>query len=75
MERTGSIKEKRVAIDLLEERQKCNFDQLELSHFIYGKRQYEDYLEKQKIVEADSILGGTEKFFDMTRSELIENLQ
>jgi len=75
MERTGSIKEKRVAIDLLEERQKCNFDQLELSHFIYGKEKYEDYLQAQRLLEDDPILRGSEKFYEMSRPEMMENMQ
>lgn len=74
MERTGSIKEKRVSPDLLEERAKCNFNQEELTEIIYGGKELRDeYLSWHKDMEKDPILQNNEKFYEMTREEMMEN--
>lgn len=41
-EELGSIKNKIVASDLIEERGKCNFDKEEMSELIYGSKEFLD---------------------------------
>jgi Acyl-coenzyme A oxidase N-terminal len=72
--RMGSIKNKIVASDLEEERKKCNFDQKELSTLIWGgKQEYERILDVWGDLKADKGLQVTEKWYDMTREELMED--
>ena len=72
--RMGSIKNKIVASDLEEERKKCNFDQKELSTLLWGGQQ--DYARVKGIwgdLQADKGLQTTEKWYDMTREEMMED--
>lgn len=70
MERTGSIKNKIVSPDLIEERQKCNFNSQELTEFLYNGKEnvnkIQDYIET---IDKDPILRNSHKFYDMTREE------
>ena len=72
--RLGSIKNKVVASDLEEERKKCNFDQKELSTHIWGGQHTYSYV---KGIWADLLsdkgLQATEKWYDMTREEMMED--
>lgn len=73
--RTGSIKDKIVAPDLLEERAKRNFDAEELTHALYGGKQgYDEYVRIHTFIESDPILRNDEKFYEMTREEQMEVL-
>ncbi|CDW74570.1 acyl-oxidase family protein [Stylonychia lemnae] len=75
--KTGSIKDKVVAEDLLAERKNLNFDQLELTNFVFGgEENYKNYQEWTKILESDPILHNHHEFYEFTREEQIEhNLQ
>lgn len=67
---TGSIKNKIVAQDLLEERSHKNFDQEELTVALFGgKEELTDFREHIALMESDPILRNTEKWYDMTREE------
>ena len=73
MERTGSIKNKRVAVDLQEERNLCNFNMQEMTELLYDSKEFvELYHSYSRDFENDPILRSTEKFYDMTREEQIE---
>lgn len=62
--RTGSIKDKVVAADLQEERDKCNFNQKDLTIFLYdGKKSYERFLDWYKDMESDPILRNSHEFY------------
>ena len=72
--RMGSIKNKIVASDLEEERKKCNFDQKELATLLWGGKQ--DYTRVKDIwgdLQSDKGLQATEKWYDMTREEMMED--
>ena len=64
------MKNKVVASDLLEERQKIDFDQQEVGEWLYngkeGLNRYNSYCE---IIQNDPILRNSEEFFDLTRTE------
>jgi hypothetical protein len=68
--KTGSIKNKIVAEDLLAERKNCNFDKNELSTVIWGGK---DGFDRTKSIwadmESDPALMPTEKWYDMSREE------
>ncbi|CDW75768.1 acyl-coenzyme a oxidase [Stylonychia lemnae] len=71
--RTGSIKNKIVASDLEEERKNLNFDQMELTEFLYyGKENYAKYQGWIKLVEKEPILANHHSWYDMTREEQME---
>ncbi len=73
--RTGSIKDKIVAPDLLEERAKRNFNVQELTLALAGGQQnFDEYIRNVKFIESDPILRNSEKFYDMTREEQMEVL-
>lgn len=74
MERTGSIEKGIVSPDLLEERQKCNFDTEELAVILnYGKDKLDQLRAWKKVADADPILRNTHKYYDMTREEQMVN--
>ena len=67
---TGSIKDKIVASDLLEERLKRNFDMQEMNiTLLGGRKKYDEVMAFFKFAESDPILRNSEKFNDMTREE------
>ena len=73
--RTGSIKDKIVAPDLLDERAKRNFDGEELTHVLFrGKDKYDDYKENMTLGESDPVLRNTHEWYDMTREEKQDTL-
>jgi hypothetical protein len=70
----GSIKNKIVASDLEEERNKCNFNKDELTDILFGGREiYEEIKADLDIMESDPILRNTEKWYDFTREEMFEH--
>jgi len=72
--RTGSIKDKVVAPDLLEERKKCNYDQAELSAYLWGGPAEQERVRGfYRDMESHPDTVFTEKFYDMTREEQIED--
>lgn len=70
----GSIREKKVNPDLQEERDKCNFDQKELTRIIYGN-DIESHENLKKVIGADKDLQPTFEFYEMTREEMMERSQ
>lgn len=64
----GSIREKKVNPDLQEERDKCNFDQSELTKVIYGN-DFETHKSYTKLMQDHKELHTTFEFYDMTREE------
>lgn len=71
--RLGSIKNKIVASDLEDERKKLNFNQTELTHFLFGgKAKHEEYQEWIRFMEADPILKNDHTWYEMTREEQME---
>ena len=72
--RMGSIKNKIVASDLEDERKKCNFDQQELTHLLWGgKEKHLRAREVQEDMNRFEVLRGSEKWYDMSREEQQEN--
>jgi hypothetical protein len=69
--RYGSIREKKVNPDLQEERDKCNFDQKELTKIIYGNDIEFHNLYKRFTLE-NKELQTTPEFYEMTREEQME---
>ena len=72
--RMGSIKNKIVSSDLEEERKHCNFDNKELAKLIWNGEQ--DYIRVKDIwadLQADKGLQSSEKFYDMSREEQMED--
>jgi hypothetical protein len=66
----GSMKNKIVATELVEERAKCNIDQRELFVLFAGsEEQAEILLLEQKKILADPALQNGFEFYDMTREE------
>jgi hypothetical protein len=66
----GSIKNKIVAPELQKERDRCNFDQVELAKaFIGGPAVYEDFLRSQKVLYSHKEMANSHKFYEMTREE------
>lgn len=66
----GSIKNKIVATDLLEERAKCNFNMNEMALLLYGGKEELDIVKGWvSEMEGDSILRNNEKWYEMTREE------
>ena len=63
----GSIKNKIVATEILEERAKCNFDQKELYQNFYSDKESRELMERSfKEVEEDPVLRATHKFYEWT---------
>jgi hypothetical protein len=66
----GSIKNKIVATDLQEERDKGNFNKEEMSEILYEDKAflslYRDWI---RVMESDKVLTNTEKWYEMTREE------
>jgi hypothetical protein len=70
----GSIHERKVNPDLQEERDKCNFDQAELTKVIYGNnvvlhKDFSAWVQKEPLLQAGPA------FYDMTREEQMERAQ
>eukprot|EP00347_Sterkiella_histriomuscorum_P006528 403352422 len=73
--RTGSIKNKIVADDLLEERKNLNFNQEELTHLFFGSKEfYEEFNEHIRFMEADPLLRNDQTWYELTREEQMELL-
>ena len=73
MQRTGSVRNNRVSPDLQEERDKCNFNQAELTEILYGgKANREEYLSWAREMENDPILRNNEQWYELTREEMME---
>ena len=74
VERTGSAKRGIISPDLLEERAKCAFNQLEMSHFLQGgKAEYERVAKIYDKLGADPETRNTFEFNDMTMHEQQED--
>ncbi|TNV82173.1 hypothetical protein FGO68_gene6753 [Halteria grandinella] len=74
MQTTGSIRNKVVSSDLQAERNNCNFDQLELTHLLWGgQKEYQRVRGIIADVERYEVLKGSEKWYDMSREEQHEN--
>lgn len=70
----GSIKNKIVASDLLEERKKINFDNKELALITWnGQEDYSRILGLYGDLKEDPLKQSSEKWYDMTREEQQEN--
>lgn len=67
----GSIREKKVNPDLQEEREKCNFDQKELTKVIYGPDWEQHEVFKSKIASNPELQQSFD-FYDLSREELLE---
>ena len=66
----GSMKNKIVATELIEERAKCNIDQYELLVLFAGSvEQAEILVQEQKIILDDPGMQTEFEFYDMTREE------
>lgn len=66
--RYGSVKEGKVNPDLQEERDRKDFDQLELTKLIYGE-QYNNHLNYVEWFKKHPEVFPGPKFYDMTREE------
>lgn len=67
---SGSVRNKIVASDLLEERNKCAFDQQELRVLILGGQHiFDKKTEFHRILEKHPELANHHKFFEMTPEE------
>ncbi|CDW76918.1 acyl-coenzyme a oxidase [Stylonychia lemnae] len=64
----GSVSARRVNPDLLEERQKCDFDQQELTKIFYGSS-YMNHKKYQKIINDNPTLHGNPDYYDMDRNQ------
>lgn len=70
----GSIKRDIVNPDLIEERQKCNFDKLEMANFTIGKENVDEInLIHSEIGKNDNLKVGID-FFEMDREEQMATL-
>ena len=73
MENLGSIKEKRVAKALLEERAQCNFDRKEMESILNTNQEfvnkYQDWVD---IISSHKETANSHKYYDMTREEQIK---
>ena len=70
----GSIKNKIVATELVEERNKCNFDQKELYYLYYADPEVLKLKDKcEHDAETDPILANTHKYYEWTPKEIQEN--
>lgn len=61
-------------IDMMfeEERKKATFDNKELSYIIYGsKKEYEDFLERQRLIDNDPVLKFDPSIVQRSRRELL----
>ena len=61
-------------IDIMfeEERKKATFDNKELSYIIYGsKKEFEDFLERQRLIDSDPILKFDPSIIQRSRRELL----
>ncbi len=73
MQKLGSWKNKVVAPEMKEERDKCNFDQNEMSELLYGGKEWLDTVKGwNKDFDSDQILRNSEKWYEMTRAEQLE---
>ena len=58
---------------MLDERSKCNFNQVELTHSWYGgKEKFEQVQSMMADMENDEVLRFTHKWYEMTREEQID---
>lgn len=71
----GSLKNKIVSADLLDERAKCDFDQAQVTDlFFCGRRHFELFLKWSELVDSDPVLRNDPSWYEMTREEMQECL-
>lgn len=67
----GSIKNKIVATELVEERAKCNFDQEELYNIYYSDPNIREMRQRtDRDIDSDPILANTHKYYEWTPKEI-----
>ena len=66
----GSIKNKITATELVEERAKKNFDQVQVQNFLWGsKSDYNSMQARLEEMKNDPMLANTHKYYEMTTKE------
>ena len=65
----GSVKRRIVNPDLLEERQKCNFDKEELKEFIYEQESIKHVEKLWRFLKQYPELNSSVEFYEMSRAD------